>query len=132
MLLLLRIILLGATVLFAASSVFTQGGGKAEPQRIEFTKGRSSTTVTASLSNSQEMEYVFGAVKGQSVTIRISNSSLFDYRVFSADADFETEFDSSPTSTFELPASGDYLLFVRKKMVSRPRSARFTLSISIK
>lgn len=132
MLLLLRIILHSVTVLFATSSIFTQGGGKAEPNRIEFAKRKSSTTLSASLSNSQEMEYVFAAVKGQSVTIKISNSSLFDYRVFSADADFETEFDSSPTSTFELPASGDYLLFVRKKMVSRPRTARFTLSISIK
>lgn len=127
----MRNTLLLAVCLFSASVMFGQGG-KAEPNRIEFAKGKSSATLTGSLSNSQEMEYVFSAAKGQKVTIRMSNPSLFDYRVFSPDADFETEFDSSPTATFELPASGDYLLFVRKKMVHRPRTARFTLKISIK
>lgn len=107
-------------------------GGKAEPKRIEFAKGKVSTTLTGTLANSQEMEYVFAANKGQTVTIRMSNTSLFDYRVFSNSAEFETEFDSSPTSTFELPALGDYMLFVRKKMVSRPRTAKFVLTISIK
>lgn len=112
-------------------SVFAQGG-KAEPNRIDFASGRSSRTLTGTLSNSQAMEYVFDAKKGQTVTIKMSNTSLFDYRVFSDAAEFETEFDSSPTSTFELPESGEYMLFVRKKMVSRPRTARFTLTISIK
>lgn len=118
---------------FMLSAVFAFGqGGKAEPKRIEFTDGRTSVKLTGSLSNGQEMEYVFAAVKGQSVTLKMANTNLFDYRVFNAEADFETEFDSSPASTFELPASGDYLLFVRKKMVSRPRTARFSLSLSVK
>jgi hypothetical protein len=120
-----------AACFFLSAFAFGQGG-KAEPNRIEFAKGRSSTTLTGSLSNSQEMEYVFAAVKGQKVTIKMSNSSLFDYRVFSSEADFDSEFDSSPTSTLELPATGDYLLFVRKKMVSRPRTARFSLVLTIK
>lgn len=121
------ILLIGLTAAAAAAQ-----GGKAEPNRIEFAKGKSSATLTGSLSNAQEMEYVFAAEAGQKVTIKMSNTALFDYRVFNPDADFETEFDSSPTSTFELPAAGDYLLFVRKKMVARPRNARFTLSISIR
>jgi len=88
--------------------------------------------LTGTLSNAQEMEYVFSAVKGQTVLIRMANTSLFDYRVFSPEADLDTEFDSSRTSTIELPASGEYLLYVRKKMVSRPRTARFSLTISIR
>lgn len=107
-------------------------GGKAEPNRIEFAKGKTSTVLTGTLSNAQEMEYVFTAAKGQKVTVKMANTSLFDFRIFNPDAGFETEFDSSPTSTFELPESGDYLLFVRKKIVNRPRTARFRLTISIK
>jgi hypothetical protein len=127
----MRLLFLLAICLLTAPALFAQGG-KAEPNRIEFAKGKSSTTLTGNLSNSQEMEYVFSAAKGQKVTIKMSNSNLFDYRVFNREAEFETEFDSSPSATFELPASGDYLLFIRKKMVSRPRTARFSLTISIK
>lgn len=89
-------------------------------------------TLSGTLSNAQEMEYVFSAVKGQTVSIRMANTNLFDYRIFSPEADLDTEFDSSRTSTIELSATADYLLFVRKKMVSRPRTARFSLTISIR
>lgn len=125
-------ILLFLAVIFATAIFVSAQGGKAEPNRIEFAKGKSSTTLTGTLSNSQEMEYVFSASKGQKVTITMSNTNLFDYRVFSHENDFETEFDSSRTATLDLPESGDYLLFVRKKMVARPRTARFVLTISIK
>ena len=127
----MRCLFFAAIILFAASTLPAQGG-KAEPKRIEFERDRSSMKLTGTLSNAQEMEYVFSAVKGQTVLIRMSNTSLFDYRVFSPEADLDTEFDSSRTSTIELPASGEYLLYVRKKMVSRPRTARFSLTISIR
>ncbi len=126
----LRSILMCISCLFLAANLFGQGG-KAEPKRIEFAKGGVKTVLTGILTNSQEMEYVFAAGKGQTVTIRM-NTSLFDYRVFNEEADFETEFESSPVSTFEIPESGDYMLFVRKKMVRRPRTARFALTLSIK
>lgn len=119
-------------VFLAVYSSASAQGGKAEPKRIEFAAGKTSTVLVGSLSNSQEMEYVFAAAKGQKVKIGMANTSLFDYRVFRPEADFETEFDSSPTLTIELPESGDYFLFVRKKMVSRPRTARFRLALSIK
>lgn len=127
----LRYLLLGLVFVHGTFAALAQGG-KAEPNRIEFAKGKAGTTLAGTLSNSQEMEYVFAAKKGQTVTIKMSNTNLFDYRVFNDSAEFETEFDSSPTSTFELPESGEYMLFVRKKIVSRPRTARFTLTISIK
>lgn len=127
----MKILILVAMCLSLSASALGQGG-KAEPNRIEFAKGKTSTTLVGSLSNAQEMEYVFSAAKGQKVTIKMANTALFDYRVFSAEADFETEFDSSPTAEFELPASGDYLLFVRKKMVAGPRTSRFRLTLTIK
>ena len=113
------------------SAAFAQGG-KAEPNRIRFDPGRSSATVSGWLLNGQEMEYVFAARSGQTVTIRNSSRSLFDFRVFSEEFDVETEFESSPELTFELPATGDYYFYVRKKQVQRPRRARFSLSISLR
>ena len=130
----MRLKLAAATmiILAACASFFAQRGGKAEPKRIQIAAGRTSVTLTGTLSNSQEMEYVFAAKKGQAVTVKISNTNLFDYRIFNPDVDFETEFESSPVSTFELPETGDYFLFVRKKMVRRPRAARFSLVLSLR
>ncbi len=127
-----RLAVVFATILLASSSVFSQVGGKAEPNRIQFAAGKSSITLTGNLSNSQEMEYVFAATKGQIVTVKMSDTSLFDYRVFNPDVEFETEFESSPVSTFELPETGEYFFFVRKKMVKRPRTAKFSLIFSVK
>ena len=84
------------------------------------------------MSNGQEMEYVFSAKKGQNVTIRNPHTGLFDFRVFSDEFNFETEFESSPTLTFEIPESGDYNFFIRKKMVRTPRTARFSVTLFIK
>ena len=126
------LIFLAITLLLTAGSVFAQHGGKAETQRIKFATGRSSATLTGTLSNDEEMEYVFGGSKGQKVTIKNTRTSLFDFRVFSEEFNFETEFESSPTLTFTIPATGDYNFFVRKKQVKTPRTARFSLTLSIK
>jgi len=128
----LRTIFVFSSFAFFAGLAFAQNGGKAEPQRIRFAAGRSDTTVSGKLSNGQEMEFIFEARQGQTVTIRNGGSALFDFRVFSEEADFETEFESSPTLTFEIPKRGDYNFFVRKKMVRSPRTARFSISLSIK
>lgn len=117
--------------LFAASPVAAQHGGKAEPKEIKFAAGTSSAAVTGSLSNGQEHDFVFSARKGQKVTIRNSRTSQFDFRVFNEEFNFETEFESSPTLSFEIPETGDYLFYVRKKMTA-PRTARFSLTLSIK
>ncbi len=118
--------------LFAAIPVFAQRGGKAEPLRIEFAKGSSSKTLNGALSTDQEMEYVFAATKGQKVTITNSRASLFDFKVFSEENFPDGDFDSSRTYSFEIPATGDYNLFVRKKRVKTPRTARFSITLSIK
>lgn len=107
-------------------------GGKAEPNRIVFAPRTSSAVVSGTLSNGQEMDYVFAARAGQTVVIKNTKPLLFYIRVFDNPADFETEFESSPTLTFEIPETGDYMFFVRKKPVRAPRSARFSLTLSIK
>ncbi len=127
-----KLAVLSLICLSAAAASFAQHGGKAEPNRIEFAAGKTSKLLTGTLANGQEMEYVFAARKGQTVTIRNTRTSLFDFRVYNEEFDFETEFESSPTLTFEVPETGEYLFFVRKKQVSRPRTARFSLTLTIK
>ncbi len=109
-----------------------QNGGKAEPKRFELVKPSGSVVLSARLSNGEEMEYIFSANEGQTIELKMAKTNLFDYRVFSEEFDLETEFDSSPMLELALPATGDYLLFVRKKMVAKPRSAAFRLTITTK
>ena len=124
-------ILLCLLCLFAAHSAFAQGG-KAEPNRIQFAAGRSSATLTGTLFNGQDMEYIFAAKKGQKVTIKNTRPSLFDFKVFSEENFSEGDFDSSPSYAFEIPETGDYMLFVRKKQVRSPRTARFSITLTIR
>src|SRR5205823_2212612 len=129
----MRNLLFALTVSLAAATVaFAQHGGKAEANRIEFARGRTSTTLSAMLTNDEEMEYIFSARKGQKVTINNPKTGLFDVRVFSDEAGLETEFDSSRVFSVELPADGDYLVYVRKKRVKTPRRARFSVTLSIR
>jgi hypothetical protein len=118
--------------LAAAVTVLAQHGGKAEPKRIEFGAGRTSTILSTTLGADEEMEYVFSAKKGQRVTITNPSTGLFDVRIFSEENNVETEFDSSRTFSLMLPADGDYNLFVRKKRVKTPRRARSSITLSIK
>ena len=119
-------------VVVPAFTCFAQNGGKAEPNRIEFAKGKTATVLTGRLSNSQEMEYVFSARKGQHVTVKNSQTGLFDFRIFSDELDMETEYDSSRAYTFDIPETGDYMFFVRKKIVKSPRTARFRITFQIR
>ncbi|MBX3281822.1 MAG: hypothetical protein KF756_05020 [Acidobacteria bacterium] len=113
-------------VSFAAAAA--QSGGKAEPNRISVSQ--TATVVRGRLANGQEMEYVFAAKAGSTITIKNASPSAFDFRVFSEEADVETEFESSPTLTLTLPEDGDYFFFVRKK-AGGARSASFKLTLKI-
>lgn len=114
-----------------AASAYAQKGGKAEPNRLSFSAETPSNRIAGTLKNGQQAEYVFAAAKGQTVTIKNATSIRFDFRVYD-DLNFsEGDFDSSPTYSFEVPETGDYLFSVRKK-VAGPPSARFSMSISVK
>src|ERR1043166_4687004 len=111
------LLILIVSLAIALPAIAQPGGGKAEANRIEFAKGRNSINLHSTLSNDEEMEYVFSAHKGQKVTIVNATTSLFDVRIFSDENNVETECDSSRTFSLTLPADGDYNLFVRKKRV---------------
>lgn len=127
----IKTLLLFGVFILAALPLFAQGGGKAEPNRIVFTSGSCSSTLKGTLRNGQQMEYVFAATKGQTVTIKNATSRIFDFRVFNPEHFDEGDFDSSPTYSFEIPESGDYFFTVRKK-VAGPGVSRFSMTITIK
>ena len=115
----------------AAVSTFAQGGGKAEPKEIKFAKGKSSAALSGSLKGDEEMEYSFGAKQGQKVTVTNTTSSLFSFRIFNDDVGYNSADVAKRTFTFEVPETGDFMLFVKRKAVSR-KSAKYSISLAIK
>lgn len=121
-------------LLCAAAPVFAQHGGKAEPLRIEFKRGATSTTVSESVRGSEEMEYVLAAKKGQRLTIKITStpvkSAVFQLLGENQDT-LGLEHDANFDVSILLPKDGDYFI-----SVSRPTSAKgrsnFKLAITIK
>ncbi len=119
--------LFALVVFYLAAALVSMG--QTVPRRIVFTGSRGA--VSGSLSNGHEANYIFSAEKGQNVTIRNSRTSQFDFRVYSEEFGLETEFESSAALSFNIPETGDYLFFVRKKMAS-PRMSKYSISITIK
>jgi len=125
-----RILTLSALIALPVISIFAQGG-KAEPKRMVFVPERRSANASGSLRTSQEMDFVFSANKGRKVTVRNPNHSTFDFRIYDPQSGFDTEFDSSPVLEFEIEADGDYLLIVRRKVGRGPRTAKFSITLTI-
>ncbi len=123
-------------LLVCAAGVAAQGGGKAEPNRIKFAKGKSGATVSATLSNDQQMEYIFSAKAGQKITLKVTSvpkGNLFSFAVAGAeDIELETEYDSYADYTFTAPQTGDYLVTVTKRPTEKVPKAKFSLTLTIK
>ncbi len=121
--------LLGSFFTALAAITAAAQGGKAEPRRLAFVGEKA--VAAGRLSNGQEMEYIFTAKKGQKLTVVNGKTSLFDFRVFNEEFDVETEFESSRSLTIDIPESGSYYFFVRKKMVNAPRTAGFSITLTL-
>ena len=65
-----------AFLLFTAAPAFAQHGGKAEPQRIEFKRGATSTSVSGNVRNDEQYEFVLGAKKGQRLSVKITSTPV--------------------------------------------------------
>lgn len=131
-----KILTFVATFLFAALSAFSQGGGKAEPLRINFEKGKSAKTVIGTLKIDQEYEYVFGATAGQTVSLKLISTSpkgkFHAFRVLGADEiDFVSEFDINYDLKFTAPETGDYLIFVSMRPTEKVKSGKFSMTLGI-
>ena len=89
-------LLLASFLMFPALTgvVMAQGGGKAEPLRIEFKRGTTSTTISDRVWDQVEAEYVFTARKGQRLTIKLTSvpkrSAVFDLKLREADLGWST------------------------------------------
>ena len=117
-----------------AAPAFAQHGGKAEPGRIEFKRGATSTTVSDVVRGDEEAEYVLAAKKGQRLTIKITSvpvkSSTF--QLLGEDNDtLGLEHDANFDVSIVLPKTGDYFINVKRPTEAKGTS-RFKLTISIK
>ncbi len=122
--------------LVCAANTLAQGGGKAEPNQVKFAKGKSHATVSWTLSNNQQMEYIFGAKSGQTITLKVVSvprGNLFSFSVDGANGiELETEYDSYADYKFTAPATGDYLVIVTKRPTEKVQKAKFSLALMIK
>src|SRR2546423_11303395 len=124
----------GSLLVFLCGTATAQRGGKAEPNRIEFKRGATSTTTSGVVRGDEEAEYVVSAKKGQRLAIKIASapakSSVF--QVLGEDNDtLGLEYDAHFDVSIVLPKDGDYFINV-KRPTSTKGSSRFKLAIAIK
>jgi hypothetical protein len=121
-------------IFLMATRSFAQGG-KAEPLRLSFAKGKSSATRTGSLKNGETYEMVFGAKAGQKVRVKIVSTApkgKFHYFSLMGDGfDFVTEHDKNYDYTFTAPETGDYFLNINFNPAGRVTSGKFSLTLTI-
>src|SRR2546423_682200 len=122
-------------VLFcAAQSVTAQNGGKAEPNRIEFKRGATSTIVSGVVRGDEEAEYVLSAKQGQRLTIKLTSvpakSSVF--QLLGEDNDtLGLEYDANFNYSGVLPKTGDYFINVKRPTSSKSTS-RYRMTVTIR
>jgi hypothetical protein len=127
--------MIGLLVWFSAPCAVAQGGGKAEPRRIEFKRGAATTTINDKVKGQQEAEYVLAAKKGQRLTIHLTSmprrSSVFDIKA-PDNADLGLEYDANYDFNKILPVTGDYLITVGRPESSSPGPSSYKLVITIR
>ena len=120
-------------ILVACSAAMAQGGGKAEPNRIEFKRGTTSTTIGGTVRGDEQAEYVLGAKQGQRLIMKLTSvpvkSSVF--QLLGPDNDtLGLEFDSNWDYSGRLPKTGDYFITVARPTESKGTS-RYKMTVSI-
>ena len=107
----------------------------AAPLRIKFAKGKTSAVSANTLKNGEEMDFVFGAKTGQKITLKITSvpkGDFFDFTIAGDGFEFQTDLDSYNNYSFNAPATGDYLLTVRKRPVDSLPKGKFFLTTTVK
>src|SRR5258708_20994418 len=111
-----------------------QRGGKAEPLRIEFKRGATSTAINGTVRGSEEAEYVLAAKKGQRLIIKLTSvpvkSSVF--QLLGEDNDtLGLEHDANFDYSGVLPKTGAYFINFSRPTQSKGTS-RFRLTFTIR
>ena len=109
-------------------------GGKAEPSRIEFKRGATSTTVSGVVRGDEEAEYVLSAKQGQRLTVKITSLPLKSsvFQLLGEDNDtLGLEYDANFNVSVVLPKTGDYFINVKRPTEAKGTS-RYRLTITIR
>ena len=121
-------------VLAACVAAMAQGGGKAEPNRIQFKRGTTSTTISGTVRGDEQAEYVLGARKGQRLVIKLTSvpakSSVFQLLGPEGDT-LGLEFDANYDYSGTLPKDGDHSITVSRPTQSKG-SSKYQMTISIR
>ncbi|HEX8734056.1 MAG TPA: hypothetical protein VF721_01950 [Pyrinomonadaceae bacterium] len=134
----LKIVVAIAVLLLGCGGVLAQNGGKAEPNRIKFAKGKSAAIVSGIIRGDEQAEYVFRARRGQNVLLKIT--SVWDccasFRILDnvAPPDFITEYPANWAYYFNAPYTGDYLIWVSNQHLKNSKSdaAKYKLILTVK
>lgn len=118
--------------LVVSTTALAQGGGKAEPNRIEFKRGTTSTTISGTVRGDEQAEYLLSARKGQRLVIKLTSvpakSSVF--QLLGPDNDtLGLEYDANYDYSGTLPKTGDYFISVARPGGSKGTS-RYKLTVS--
>jgi hypothetical protein len=119
--------------LIACSGTMAQGG-KAEPNRIEFKRGTTSTTISGTVRGDEQAEFLLSARKDQRLVIKLtsvpSKSSVF--QILGPDNDtLGLEYDANYDYSGTLPKTGDYFITVARPGGSKGTS-RYKLTVSVR
>jgi hypothetical protein len=118
-------------LLICCSATLAQRGGKAEPNRIAFKRGTTSTTISGTVRGDEEAEYVLAAKKGQRLTIHLTSRPrltclLEIHGPESIDLAFSKYDYNAP-----LPVTGDYLVIVLRPTESTGTS-RYRMTVTVR
>ena len=120
-------------VVIVCSAALAQGG-KADPNRIEFKPGTSSTIINGTVRGAEQAEYVLAAKKGQTLTIKITSvparTAGFDLHG-PEDVDLGLEFDTNLSFSRRLPKTGDYLITI-VKLTDAVRASKYTMTVTVR
>src|SRR4030095_10516597 len=121
-------------VFLCAAPVFAQNGGKAEPLRIEFKRGTTSTTINGVVRGDEEAEYPLAARQGHRLTIKLTSTPMKSsvFQLLGPDNDtLGLEFDANFDYSGILPKTGDYFISV-KRPTSAKGTSRYKLTVSVR
>jgi hypothetical protein len=121
-------------LLTCAAPAFAQNGGKAEPNKIEFKRGTTSTTINGVVHGDEEAEYTLAARQGQRLTIKLTSTPVKSsvFQLLGPDNDtLGLEFDANFDYSGVLPKTGDYFISV-KRPTSAKGTSKYKMTITVR
>ena len=123
-------------LLFCFANAYAQNGGKAEPNRITFAKGKSAATVSGRVKGDEQAEYVFSAREGQIIQVKITSvpkGKVASFRILNSDeqSKFYTKYAENYEYAFPAPYTGDYVIWVSLQPKTKVKAAKYNLTLTI-